>query len=329
MTAPDTLRVGICGIGQMGMRHLAALVRREDVAVRAVADPSSAALARALDLVAGTGGSAIPAAYADAEDLLASDELDCVILATPSRLHARHCLAATTTGVAILVEKPIATSVEDAQAVVHEIERTATLLAVGHVERFNPVVEALRRLLDDMPLGRTTLIETWRHNVPSVVASEGVGLDLGIHDVDLICELLSEYPVSVDAAPVDPAAIPSRLAGELRFGSGAAGRLSVRSDARDRQRRILVHCVEGEIDVDCLRQEMSYRNTGDEDWITSAWPGEALVREHDAFIAAVCAGSPTPVSARSGLRALAIVEALVASAHRGEPVAVPDYSVRG
>ncbi len=322
----DRLRVGVAGVGRMGSHHVAALLRRDDVLLSAVADPSLPAQARAIQMagaaMAGAAGRLDAlAVYGSTDAMLAANDLDCIVIATPARLHARHCLMALHAGIRVLVEKPMATTIDDGRELAHEAQLGSDLLMVGHIERFNPAIQALRERMRTLPTGRPILIQTWRHgDAPADPPEEGVALDLGIHDLDLICHLLDDDPVVVQGRRCGTTPIEQRLDVELTFNSGTTARTSIGWDSGLRQRRIVVHCEHVDLEVDCQRQELRYCLPGGQGWTAQSWPDQPLWREHDAFFDAARNGGPSPIGARDGLRALSLAHAAIASARRGHPV---------
>jgi predicted dehydrogenase len=312
MPVPVPARVGVLGVGRMGTRHLRALLQRIDVVVSAVADPSPTAQANAAAIVATVAAGSTPQVYLDLEGLLANEALDAVVIATPPSLHARHCLMALEANVGVLVEKPIAVRAEDALPILTALERAHVPFLVGHIERFNPAVRALiEQVHKDRE--RPSLIETWRYGpAPSHMADIGVGPDLAVHDVDLVCQLVGEGPVSVMGNRGSGTAEKPLLEGELTFATGTAARVSAGWYADRRQRQIAVHWGDRRLEVDCLRQEVRWYDPGGVPRVVHV-SGDPLVAEHDAFLEALASGTRSPVSGRDGLRALIIVEALMAS----------------
>src|SRR5690242_6714314 len=148
----DQRRLGIAviGAGQMGARHVAVLDRMDHARLLAVADPDPQARRHAL------GRSATALEYDDWKKLIDErrDDLGAVCVIVPSVHHAEVALAALEAGLHVLVEKPIATTVADAEAMCAAAARAERKLMVGHVERFNPSVTKVKELVVDGRLGR-------------------------------------------------------------------------------------------------------------------------------------------------------------------------------
>src|SRR5262249_3293783 len=135
----DTVRVGVIGAGGWGMNHVRALAAVPGAELVAVAD------AQELRRAAASAGRAGIRTYAAADDLLGDTHVDAVVIATDSPSHARVALAALDAGKHVLVEKPLALTTDDAQAIVARAEKTGRTLMVGHLLLHHP---AVRRLAD-------------------------------------------------------------------------------------------------------------------------------------------------------------------------------------
>lgn len=334
------LRLGICGLGTMGRNHLRILLARDDAAVVAVADPSEVALERVRRQCAGLR------AHDDALLMLAEEELDALVVATPTTQHAALVHEALARGIPVLVEKPLAATVAEASELVAAAERTGTLLQVGHVERFNPAVEALAGRLRDGALSRIYSVKTVRGGPrPDRIRDVGVAVDLATHDVDVICHLVGERPLRVYAEATHHArtAHEDLLYGLLAFPGGVLGQLDVNWLTPEKQRRVIVLGEEGMFQVDYLRQSLTFtRGSADlaptylggyaptfagetaELPVTAAEP---LGRELDAFLAAVRSGSPAPVDGADGLWAVALADLLLRSAVEHRPLEVEAMEV--
>ncbi|MBP1705912.1 MAG: oxidoreductase, partial [Chloroflexi bacterium] len=140
------LRVGLAGLGSMGRNHLRHLSSRSDCRLVAVSDPDAAARA---DAVARTGA----AGFGDALAMIAEADLEAIVVAAPTTAHAEIAGAAIERGLPVLVEKPLAASVDEGRTLVAAARTRGVPLQVGHVERFNPAVLELGRRLADGWLG--------------------------------------------------------------------------------------------------------------------------------------------------------------------------------
>jgi UDP-N-acetylglucosamine 3-dehydrogenase len=169
------LRAGVIGLGAMGRHHARVLGSMPGVSLVGVADASPAARAEA------------PACTVTAhlEELLPLG-LDLCVVAVPTRRHTEIGLELARAGVHTLIEKPLAATVTDGSALADAFERAGLVGCVGHVERYNPVLRALRCRVWDGDLGRLFQIATSRQGpYPDRIRDVGVVLDLASHDIDL------------------------------------------------------------------------------------------------------------------------------------------------
>lgn len=337
---PATLRVGLAGLGTMGRNHLRNLLARADIELVGIADPLEAARVAASTEVAAAGRSAARA-YADPVEMVAEEHLDAVIIAAPTTSHSTLALAALEAGVAVLVEKPLAATVDEGRALVHAADAGGMLLQVGHIERFNPAIQALEARLRDGALSRIFSVKTIRCGpMPERIRDVGVAIDLATHDVDMICHLVGDQPIRAYAEVTQHVhtAHEDLLYGLLAFSNGVVGQLDVNWLTPEKQRRVIVLGEEGMFEVDCLRQALTFtRGAAD---VTPTYldgyaptfagervqlpvqPAEPLRLELDAFFAAVASGGPSPVSGSDGLLSLSLANLLLmsAAAHRPLPV---------
>jgi len=171
-----TLRLGVVGVGVMGCNHARVLAEMPGVRLVGVADPDG----KQAETVGRTLGCA---AVPDIRDLLELG-VDAVSIAAPTHLHRSVALAAIGRGVHVLVEKPIASSVEEGREIIAAARRAGVTLMVGHVERFNPAVQAIKEALRDEDI--LSIAITRVGPFPPRMSNVGVVIDLAVHDIDLI-----------------------------------------------------------------------------------------------------------------------------------------------
>jgi NDP-hexose-3-ketoreductase len=187
---PAPVRIGLLGCGAVACdQHLPALRKTAGADVVALADPDPASRARAARLAPGA------AVHADAGELLARSDVDAVVVAAPTMLHADFASAAARAGKHVYVEKPLATSEDDAIGVIEEVARSGVTATVGFNRRRHPVYEQARRLLEAGRIGAVRFVQTAfcepveLHELPewkrTRAAGGGVLLDLASHHFDL------------------------------------------------------------------------------------------------------------------------------------------------
>ena len=171
-----SLRVGVIGVGVMGSNHARVFAGLPGVTLVGVADPDR----KQAEFVARTlGCQAVP----DVEQMLALG-VDAVTLAAPTHLHHDIALACIARGIHIMVEKPIASSVEEGGDIIAAARRANVTLMVGHVERFNPAVEAIKEAIRNEDI--LSIAITRVGPFPPRMSNVGVVIDLAVHDIDLI-----------------------------------------------------------------------------------------------------------------------------------------------
>jgi predicted dehydrogenase len=160
----------------MGSNHARVFSDMGAVELVGVADPD----VKQREFVARTLGCA---AFADMDGLLRAG-VDAITIAAPTHLHHDLALECISRGVHVLVEKPIAPSVEEGRAIVATARRAGVTLMVGHVERFNPAVESIKRAIKDQDI--LSIAITRVGPFPPRMSNVGVVIDLAVHDIDLI-----------------------------------------------------------------------------------------------------------------------------------------------
>src|SRR5216684_26897 len=174
--AKRSLRVGVVGAGVMGSNHARVLAGLPDTTLVGVVDPLPAHRTRATEM-AGCR------AFASLHELIA-EGVDAVTVAAPTHLHHEIALACIAREIHVLVEKPIASSVEEGRDIVDAARRVGVTLMVGHVERFNPAVAAIKAAISGEDI--LSIAITRVGPFPPRMSNVGVVIDLAVHDIDLI-----------------------------------------------------------------------------------------------------------------------------------------------
>ncbi len=337
MAAP--LRVGLAGLGSMGRNHLRHLSSRTDCRLSAVGDPDQAALA---DAVAATGA----AGYPDPLAMIREAALDAVVVAAPTTAHASLAEAAIERGLPVLVEKPLAATIEEGLALVRMAQERGVPVQVGHVERFNPAVLELGRRLADGWLGALYSVTSRRAGpYPARIRDVGVTVDLATHDADILSWIAGERPTRVFAelAQRVDATREDLLFGLLHFPSGAIGMLDVNWLTPAKRRQLAVVGEAGMFELDYLTQRLTFTraDTANPTLIggyATTFPGEVeiievasrepLAAELDAFLAVARDGGRPIVNGTDGLWAVAIATSLLQAAAEGRPVDLSGLAAR-
>ncbi len=192
MTMQSTLRAAVLGVGLMGANHARLYGEIDNVELVAIADQGDELTALA-ERFGATG-------YSDHNELLERERPDIVSVAVPTSAHLEIAGAALRAGCHVLVEKPIAATSSQGEELARLAEATGRILAVGHIERFNPAVRRLHALIDEGAIGRVTSCLARRVGVmPPRVRDADIVIDLAVHDIDVFGYLLGSYPERVRA----------------------------------------------------------------------------------------------------------------------------------
>lgn len=320
-------RVALVGVGAMGRNHLRVLSDLDGVELAALCDQDGRAVEAAARKHSVPG-------YSSLEQMLERERLDAVVVAVPTRFHEPVGVAAFARGLHVFVEKPIASNLEEGRALIAAARSAKRLLAVGHIERFNPAVRELQRRVSDGEAGRIYQLQARRLGpFPARIRDVGVVIDLATHDVDVMHHLAASdvqrlYAETEQRIHTDHEDMLNAL---LKFESGVLGVLQVNWLTPTKIRELSVLGERGMFVCNYLSQELTYyRNaemspTADaEAHPRAVTQGEAVTfpivqaeplrLELQSFFEAVRGDHPVVVDGEAGLRALHLAQALVASA---------------
>lgn len=304
MIESGKLRVGVVGVGYLGQHHARILAGLSDVDLVAVVDVNSA---RAETVAFNTGSRP----ETDAAALLR--DVDAVTLAVPTEIHAQIALPFLRQGVAVLVEKPIAASLAQADSMIGVAMASGALLAVGHTERYNPAVAAALPLLTD-----PRFIEVHRLAAfPARSLDLDVVFDVMIHDLDVVLALVDAEPVAIEAVGVPVLSDRVDIANaRIRFDNGCIANITASRISRERVRKLRFFQRDSYLSIDCASQQLEawrvVRRQGLESSIEGGAVevpnGEPLERELRDFVRAVQTSGRPLVDGHDGRRALALAQ---------------------
>ena len=176
---PEQIRVGVIGVGNMGQHHIRNYFEMPETDLVAISDPHSEAPKLAERYSAGY--------YKRYAEMLEDCELDAVSIAVPTLLHSQVASETIRHGIHTLVEKPITATPEEALELIDLAEKNGVILTVGHIERYNPVIDKLKVMIDNGQLGTILSIESRRiGGFPLSEPKTDVITDLAIHDIDIL-----------------------------------------------------------------------------------------------------------------------------------------------
>ena len=298
----EPLRVGVVGVGHLGRHHARILSTLDGAKLTAVAD---LIVERATESAAAAGARAVT----DSRELLG--EVDAVTIAVPTELHLEIALPFLERGTSVLVEKPMARSLDEADRMIAAARASGAVLAVGHTERYNPAVAAVLPLVTS-----PRFIEVHRLGVfPDRSLDIDVVFDLMIHDLDVILSLVRSEVSSIEAVGVPVLTSRYDIANaRLRFESGCIANVTASRISRDRVRKIRFFQPDSYLSIDYAAQEVEgwrlVRRDGSRPSIEGGpvpvTRDEPLRRELADFVRAAGDRSAPLVDGDAGRRALAL-----------------------
>lgn len=320
------LKVAVVGAGSMGMNHLRVLrdFSEEHVQLVGVAESHEPNLKRAMSHFHVTG-------YTDYRQMIEKTHPNLVSVVVPTYLHFEITSYVLDQGISVLVEKPITSTLEEASLLIELAHQRGAKLAVGHVERFNPAISAVRRRILAGELGQMFHLHARRLGpFPPRITDVGVTLDLAIHDIDVMRYL-------TDSEVQDVYAVTQRRVHEthedallsvLRFTNGTIGVLDVNWLTPTKVRELSITGEKGMYVVNYLTQDVYFYEN---DYTTTTWDAirpfigvsegtmtrlkiqksEPLSLEYEDVLAAIRNDAVPTVSGEDGIAALSVVHQLL------------------
>ncbi len=246
-TNPHYLRMGVIGVGNMGKHHVRILSQFKDIELVGISDLN---VEQGLNIASHYQ----TRFFENYLDLL--PKIDAVCIAVPTKLHHQVGLKCLEAGVHVLLEKPIAASLSEAESLVNAAAEAKKILQVGHIERFNPAfVELIKAVRTEEILA----IEARRMSPYSQRANDvSVALDLMIHDIDLLLELTASPVVNVTASGSSAnAGYLDYVTATLGFANGVVATLTASKITHSKIRTLSTHCKESLIQTDLLNNDIS------------------------------------------------------------------------
>lgn len=313
-----SVRIAVVGCGRWGLAHARTLKEVEGAELVAVSDVDPGR-ARAAGARYGVEW------LTDNEELFKKPGLDAVTICTPPSTHAEVALSAIKHGLDLLVEKPLATTSEDALRVARAAEEEGVGLMVGHIERFNPAVRAAKSALEGGRVGRPVALHSRRTSEPPSYSDVGVVLDLAVHDIDVVRYLLGEEPSEVYAVASRLRRAHEDYACLILKSPSAAVLVEASWTSPRKERSLAVYCSGGAIYLDYASQRLTIEDPSGS-FTPSLRQEELLKAELQSFVSSLLSGVRPEVDGVDGYRAVCVAEAALRSASLGAPVRV-SYSL--
>ncbi|MDI3486644.1 MAG: UDP-N-acetylglucosamine 3-dehydrogenase [Methanolobus sp.] len=300
------LRVGVIGAGAMGKNHIRIYSEMPGVELAGISDIDK-------DLVESLAQQYNTKAFTDYKEMLASG-VDAVSIVVPTKMHRQVAIDAIEAGAHVLVEKPIADSVENADAIIEAAEKKGLLVMVGHIERFNPAVIKLKEIIDSGLLGKIVSISTTRVGPYNPrIRDVGVILDIGVHDIDVISYLYGTNVNQVYAvAGADIHSFEDHATIHMRLDHEFSGLVEVNWLTPHKVRKLTAVGVGGVAYLDYMDQTVELHDSG---WIRKAKieQKEPLRNELEYFIDCINTGKQPNPSGTDGKHALKVSLAAISS----------------
>ena len=307
----DFVRVGVVGVGRMGQRHCRVLANMRKTHLAGVFDQS-------LDIGNRIAKQFETTFFPDIDQLL--DNVDAVVLASPTPTHFEQAMKCLNSGVHVLIEKPITETLEQAEKLVDFAENRKLIVLVGHIERFNPAYMELKNVLEEMrpmaiTMNRLSAFQGSNKDVDVV-------LDLMIHDTNLVLDMIGTYPEKINAFGLTAysGTIDHAIA-QLYYSQGPILSMTASRVTEEKVRTIDVTCCEAYLECDLMGKTiLAHRSTIGE-YINAQKRGvkyrqesiierinvptfEPLFLELQHFTECVLENKPTFVTAQDGYQAL-------------------------
>jgi predicted dehydrogenase len=295
-------RIAVVGAGAFGKNHARVVAESARAELKYVVDAS---LTRAQEHAHGA------VATTDYRELFG--QVDAAIIAVPTLAHAEVGCALLEAGIDVLIEKPISSTLEEADRLIATAERQGRILQVGHLERFNPAVVALERLAT-LPL----FFEVHRMSVFTLRSLDvDVVLDLMIHDLDIVLAFARSELREIRAAGISVLSPKVDIANvRLEFADGCIANLTASRVSTDRVRKLRLFQPQQYISVDYARQAAAVFTVGGEEGVAfeqvEIEPAEPLKLQFDAFLNSVETRAEPKLNGRAARRTLEIALAVIA-----------------
>ncbi|MFQ6060691.1 MAG: Gfo/Idh/MocA family oxidoreductase [Thermoplasmata archaeon] len=315
------LNVGVIGVGSMGRNH--ARVYSEIANLKGIADP---------DREAGKSVSKKLGAkyFEDYRDLL-KEEIEGVSIAAPTEMHFKIAKDVISRGIHLLVEKPMCLTIQDSENLVRLAKDSGLILAVGHIERHNPVVAFTKKALGAGAYGDAIALSARRvSSFPARIKDVGVMMDLGIHDIDVMRYLLGSEVVSVfaQAKRMKHETFEDHANILLDFKNGTAGFVEVNWLTPMKIRKLSLTCSKNFVELDYVKQSLVISSSALMEYDpfnlyqvpleydirrVSIQKEEPLKNELNDFLDAIQKKREPLVSGEDGLQTMRVIEAAMES----------------
>ena len=314
-----TVNVGVIGVGAMGENHVRVYHKMEEANLIAVSDVRERALKK-IEKKYGAKG------YTDYCELLANPEIEVVSVCVPTTFHHAVVMEAIKHKKHVLVEKPIAFTLTEAEEMIAAAKEAGVILATGHVERFNPAVQKAKELIDDGVIG--DIVSAFAKRVgplPPRIKDVGVSIDLAIHDLDIMNYLFEEEITQVYGtmnSSFDDSEFEDHAEIMVSFDNESTGIIEVNWLTPYKRRELELTGTAGIISVDYIQQSIEVFGKFAQD--IEIVHEEPLKGELKSFLNSVVEEKEPVITGEDGLKALKMVIAANKSSKEHRPVSLDE-----
>ena len=326
------LNVAVIGLGSMGKNHARVYSYIKDAELVAISDVNDEAKKIADQFNAKY--------YKNYREMLENEKIDAVSVCVPTKLHKDIAIDMARKGINVLVEKPIATTTQEAKEIISAAEKNNVKLMIGHIEQFNPVVAELKKRIQRNELGKIMQVHCQRLSLfPQRVIDVGVIIDLAIHEIYVLKYLIDSKikRVYAETAQRFHSSHEDLLIGTIRFDNNVLGVISSNWLTPKKVRQIKVTGEKGMFFADYLTQELYFyekefaaKSVDYNEAFIKGKEGkkikigikksEPLKNELEAFIDCIKKNKEPPVTGKDGLEALEIAQNFLESSKKNKVI---------
>lgn len=324
------LKAGVIGLGSMGYNHARVYSEINDIDLVAISDISGDNLKRTKKFCDNQ--------YEDYKEMIKKEDFDLISIVVPTSLHKEVAIEVMNKGINVLLEKPIASTIDEASEIIECAKKNNVKLTIGHIERFNPAIIELKKRLDKGQIGEVYKIDVNRVGpFPPRIRDVGVVIDLAVHDIDIARYLLDSEVMRVYAETEKQIHTDHEdlLSGLMKFDNKTICNLNINWLTPTKIRKLYITGEKGMFIVDYIEQLLSFyenavsinqgfdRRMGISEGKMIKYfiqKKEPLRLELESFIDAVKKNETPLVTGEDGLKALDLAKKIIKSANTNEAI---------
>ncbi len=327
------LNVAVIGVGAMGKSHARVYSSLNNVKLIAISDVNKEIGNKIVDKYR-------IKYYKNYKDMLKKEKINAISICVPTKLHKKVAIDVLKNKINVLVEKPIAANIKEAQEIINEAGKNRVKLMIGHIERFNPVVIELKKRIEKNELGKIYKVNCVRQSpFPQRIVDVGVIVDLAIHEIDVLKYIIDSKikRIYAETAQRIHSSHEDLVIGTIRFKNNVLGVINANWLTPKKVREITITGEKGMFVANYLTQELNFyenefarKNIDYNNNFMNVIAGkmmkikiknkEPLRNELEAFMDSIIKNKRIPVGGRDGLDALYIAQKFIESSKRNKVV---------